>query len=152
MGRPDGWPQGLVSPRQESDLVFFPRVEVDLNVHEPHLNNYQATMADWDTAPLLHLAKPEGLHDRNQTSCPHFRAPASRSLDPTSRWMFCMRLPAQMHACSCGLLACRNTSSGAASDCAGESDWSGQQLISYNVMYCTIIQYNIAQYTMTLLC
>ena len=37
---------------------YSPRVEVDLNVHELHSNNCLATMANWATAPLLHLAKP----------------------------------------------------------------------------------------------
>ena len=39
-------------------ICFSPRVEVDLNVHEPHLKNCLAIMANSDTAPLLHLAKP----------------------------------------------------------------------------------------------
>ena len=34
------------------------RVEVDLNVHKPDLKACVATTANWDTAPLLHLAKP----------------------------------------------------------------------------------------------
>ena len=38
-------------------FVFSPRVEVDLNVHEPHVNNCQATMANLDTASLVLLAK-----------------------------------------------------------------------------------------------
>ena len=41
-----------------SCLCFSQRVEVDINVHKPHLNKCLATMANWDTAPLLHLAKP----------------------------------------------------------------------------------------------
>ena len=39
-------------------FVVSPRVEVELNVHEPHLNKCLATMANWDAAPLLRLAKP----------------------------------------------------------------------------------------------
>ena len=52
---------GEALPEEEEaevlELVLSPRVGVDLNVHEPHLNKCLATMANWDTAPLLHLAK-----------------------------------------------------------------------------------------------
>ena len=41
-------------------FVLSPRVEVDLDVHEPHLKNRLAAMANWDTVPLLHLAEPLG--------------------------------------------------------------------------------------------
>ena len=35
-----------------------PRVEVDLKVRAPHLNDCLATVANWDTAPLHHPANP----------------------------------------------------------------------------------------------
>ena len=39
-------------------IIFSPRVEVDLHVHEPQLNNCLATMANWDTAPLIIWPNP----------------------------------------------------------------------------------------------
>ena len=52
----------LASPKlsiSKLEHVFSPpRVEVDLHAREPHVNKSVAAMANWDTAPLLHLAKP----------------------------------------------------------------------------------------------
>ena len=49
----------LFTRTSPTSWFLSPRVEVDLNVHQPHLTNCLATiMAHWDTATLLHLAKP----------------------------------------------------------------------------------------------
>ena len=51
--------------------LLFPsqRVKVDLNVHEPHLTDCLDTLENWNTAPLLHLARPQGHKaTRSETS------------------------------------------------------------------------------------
>ena len=67
-----GGENGVTGPEvgEDGKLIFSPRVEVDLSVHEPHLNKCLSIMANWDTAPLLHLAKPKGQKASGQTRRP----------------------------------------------------------------------------------